>query len=160
MRAWYTPADFEALAARQAEVGGEFAVAAMDRLAELLGTTDGTVRARFALSRRGPGWIGLEMTLQASLIVTCQRCLGPLELAVAEQVEFGVVVDESSAGLLPAGIEAVVPDGDRVSLLRLIEDEMIIAVPLVPKHAPESCAVDADALPEGVFTSGGTATTN
>lgn len=160
LRAWYTPADFEALAARQGELVGEYSVAAMTCLAEHLGTTDGTVAARFALSRRDPGWIGLEMTIRASLAVTCQRCLEPLELEITERVEFGVVVDERSAGRLPEGIEPVEPDGERLSLLRLVEDEMIMAVPLVPKHAPESCAVDADSLPEGVFAFSGTAKRN
>lgn len=160
LRAWYTPADFEALAARQAELVGEFSLAAMARLAEHLGTDKGTVSARFAFSQRDPGWIGLEVSLQSNLSVTCQRCLGPLELEITERVELGVVGDESTTGLLPEGIEPVVLDGDRLSPLRVVEDEMIMAVPLVPKHAPEQCVVDADSLPEGVFADSGAAKTN
>ena len=160
LRAWYTPADFEVLAARQAELDGEFSVAKMARLVEHLGTRAGTVSARFVFSRRDPGWIRLELSLRSNLSVMCQRCLGTVELEIAEHVELGVVVDENSAGLLPEGIEPVVLDGDRLSPQRLVEDEMIMAVPMVPKHAPEHCAVDADSLPEGVFADNGAAKTN
>ncbi len=160
LRAWYTPADFEALAARQAELTGEFSVAAMPRLTEHLGTAAGRVSANFAFSRQAPGWIGLAVSLQAKLSVTCQRCLGPLELEITERVEFGIVDADGSTGHLPEGIEPIVLDGDRFSPQRLVEDEMIVAVPLVPKHAPEHCVVDADSLPEGVFADSGTAKTN
>ena len=45
--------------------------------------------------------------------------------------------------------------------MQLVEDELIIAVPMVPRHAPEQCAVDTDSLPEGVFTEdSGTAPTD
>jgi len=151
LRAWYTPAGFEALAARGAVLEGEFAVASMDRLAAYLGTDSGTVMARFALSRSEPGWIRLEMTLQAALSVTCQRCLEPLELGISERVDLGVAVDTDVAAELPVGIAPVVLDGGRIRTQQLVEDEMIVAVPLVPKHAPGDCVIDADSLPEGVF---------
>ena len=155
LRAWYTPADFEALAARQAELVGEFAVEKMARLAEYAGAQTGTVEARFAFARHDAGWIALTVSLQAALSVICQRCLEPLELEITEDVEFGIVDTDESAGLLPEGLETVVLDGDRFSPQQLVEDEMIMAVPLVPKHAPEQCAVDADALPDGVIANGG-----
>jgi uncharacterized protein len=156
LRAWYTPADFEALAARQAELVGEFAVENMGRLAEHVGAQAGTVSAAFAFSRHDAGWIRLVVSLQATLSVTCQRCLGPLELEITEDVEFGVVDTDASASLVPEDLETVVLDGDRFSPQSLVEDEMIMAVPLVPKHAAEQCAVDADSLPDGVFADSGT----
>jgi uncharacterized protein len=160
LRAWYTPADFEALAARQAERVGDFAVEKMTRLAEHAGTQTGRIEARFSFSRHDAGWIALTVSLRAVLSVICQRCLEPLELEVREEVEFGVVDTDESTGLLPEGLETVVLDGDRFSPQQLVEDEMIMAVPLVPKHAPEQCAVDADVLPDGVFANSGASETS
>ncbi len=155
LRAWYTPADFEALASRQAERIGEFSVAKMARFAEHAGAQEGKVRAKFAFSRHDAGWIKLVVSLHAELSVICQRCLGPLELEITEDIEFGIVDTDASTALLPEGIETVVLDGDRFDPQRLVEDEMIMAVPLVPKHAPEQCVVDADSLPDGVFANSG-----
>jgi uncharacterized protein len=155
LRAWYTPAGFEALATREAVLEGEFAVAAMQRLAEHLGTESGTVTAQFAFSRSDSAWIRLEMTLQSNLSVTCQRCLEPLELNVSERVEFGVVLEADAVAALPGNVEPVVLDGDRFSPQRLVEDEMIVVVPMVPKHASGRCVVHADSLPEGVFADSG-----
>lgn len=160
LRAWYTPADFESLAAHTRVLAGEFSVADMDRLTEHLGSAAGSCEAWFAFSRREPGWIGLEVTLQAVLTVTCQRCLEPLNLEIAERVEVGLIDTDHTTAVLPEGIESVVLEGDRFSPQRLVEDELIMAVPLIPKHAPEQCAVDTDSLPDGVFTLSGAAKTN
>lgn len=143
LRAWYTAAEIEALAARRAELCGEFTVAEMDRLVAHIGTETGTASARFTFARQNPSWLALDVALQARLSVICQRCLGPLDVEISERVEFGVLIDENSFGVLPEGIEPVGLDGDRLSLLRLVEDELIIAVPMVPKHLPEHCAIDS-----------------
>ena len=108
LRAWYTPADFEALAASERVLEGEFSVAAMPRLTEHLGSAAGSCRAQFAFSRREPGWIGLDVSLQTNLSVTCQRCLEPLELEISERVEYGLVGEQGHvSGVLPEGIAPV-----------------------------------------------------
>lgn len=150
LRAWYTAAEIEALAARRTELSGSFPVADMLRLAAALGAVAGTVDVRIVFAQRDPGWLALAIRIQTCLGVTCQRCLGPLELEIDEQVEFGFVPDEDSIGLLPEAVEPVAPDGDRLNLLQLVEDELIVAAPMVPKHAAEQCSIDVSVLPEGV----------
>lgn len=150
LRAWYTPADFEALAARQAELEGEFSVTDMSRLGDYLGEAGGSCAVRFGFSHQQPGWIGLAVELRCRLTVSCQRCLGPLELEISERAEFGLVTDDTAADILPEGIEPIELDGDRFSPMQLIEDELIIAVPMAPRHAREQCAADTNALPDGV----------
>ncbi len=154
LRAWYTAAEIETLAARRAELRGSFPVAEMPRLTALLGSDAGSVGVQIELAWREPRWLALRMSMRSSLNVTCQRCLGLLELEIDERSEFGVVPDDDdSVGLLPEGVDPVATDGDRLNVLQLVEDEMIVAVPLVPKHAAEQCAIDESVLPEGVFAS-------
>ena len=150
LRAWYTAAEIETLTARRAEFSGSFPVADMPRLAACLRSDAGVVNVAIAFRQQDRGWLGLGIGLRSSLSVTCQRCLGPLALEIDEQVEFGFVTDEDSIGLLPPGVEPVVPDGDRLSLLQVVEDEMLVAVPMVPKHALGQCVIDASELPDGV----------
>jgi len=151
LRAWYTAAEIEALAARQARFCGEFTVKEMHRLAAHLRSEHGSATAEFVFSSRAPGYVSLEIKIEASVGATCQRCLEPFELEISEQIEFGVVVDEDSIGVLPEGIEPLVLDGDRLIPLQLVEDELIMAVPMVPKHPSQRCALDTAALPEGIF---------
>jgi uncharacterized protein len=98
--------------------------------------------------------VGLTIDIGSRLGVICQRCLEPFELEISERVEFGVVVDEDSVGVIPAGIEPLVLDGDRLMPLQLVEDELIMAVPMIPKHPPQQCALDTTALPEGIYADG------
>jgi uncharacterized protein len=154
LRAWYTAAEIEALAARQARFRGEFTVRQMRRLAAHLRSEHGCASAEFVFSWREPGYVGLTIDIGSRLGVTCQRCLEPFELEISERVEFGVVVDEDSAGVIPAGIEPLVLDGDRLMPLQLVEDELIMAVPMIAKHPSQQCALDTAALPEGVYVDG------
>ena len=156
LRAWYTAAEIEALAARRAGLSGVYPLADMDRLAAHAGTDTGEVAVSVQLKPQTAGWVALTLEIRACLDVTCQRCLEPLTLELSEHVEFGLLIDEDSVGALPEGIEPIGFDGDRLSLLQLTEDEMIVAVPLVPKHDPKRCVVDASALPDGVFSQGST----
>jgi len=164
LRAWYTAAEIEALAARRAGLSGAYRVADMDRLVAYIvtegGSDGGEVEVSVRLIPRTAGWLALELDLRSCLSLTCQRCLEPLALEISERVEFGVLIDEDSVGVLPDGVEPVEFDGDRLNLLQLAEDEMIVAVPMVPKHAPEHCAMDASALPDGVSAPGSTTGTH
>jgi len=154
LRAWYTAAEIEALAARQARFCGEFTVKEMHRLAAHLRSEHGSATAEFEFSLQVPGCVRLDIKIESRVGAICQRCLEPFELEISERVEFGVVVDEGSIGVLPEGIEPLVLDGDRLIPLQLVEDELIMAVPMVPKHPSERCALDTAALPEGVFADG------
>ena len=160
LRAWYTAAEIEALAARRASLSGVYSVADMDRLVAHVGTDSGEIAVSVRLKPQAAGWVALALEIHTCLDVTCQRCLEPLALEISERVEFGVLIDENSVGALPDGIEPIDFDGDRLSLLQLTEDETIVAVPLVPKHDPAHCAVDTSALTDGVVSQGSTTGTH
>ena len=147
LRAWYTPAEIEALAKRRAVVEGKFDWASLSRLAEYLPAERGSVTARFEFSSGSAGWQTLDLDYHASVSVECQRCLGMFELVVANQVRFALLADESLVEHVPEGLEPVVTGDDRWQPSDLIEDELIITVPYAPKHATEvACREHSAAL--------------
>lgn len=89
--------------------------------------------------------------LHADLTVrqTCQRCLEPMDQAVQVDRWFRLVADEATA--LAEDDEAeedllvMAPDFDALALL---EDDILLALPLVPRHdschAPLSAALEDD----------------
>jgi len=87
--------------------------------------------------QRGGGEPELWLHLQVDTVVTlqCQRCLQPMRqpLAVDRQLRF--VRDEAEAARLDEESEhdvLVLPAS--LDLLELLEDELILALPLVPRH--------------------------
>lgn len=80
----------------------------------------------------------LHLRVQASLPLTCQRCLGEVLTPVDVDRYFIFVPDEETAAALDDESEddvlALEPSFD---LHALIEDELLMALPLVPRH--EQC---------------------
>jgi uncharacterized protein len=83
---------------------------------------------------REQGFATAEVRLHAQLQVTCQRCMGPLSLAVDAKSPVVIVESEREAEGAPAGMETfLAPDG-RLSLSALVAEELLLALPIVPLH--------------------------
>jgi uncharacterized protein len=75
--------------------------------------------------------------LQASTTVPlqCQRCLGPLAQPIEVDRRFLFVADEDEAERLDEESEDdVLVLQPRLNLAELLEDELILALPIVPRH--------------------------
>jgi uncharacterized protein len=133
------PIDAVGLARSAASIEREFPVAGfarlLDRLAEPAGQAN--VRAEFRLAGR---WPTARLAVGADVVLTCQRCLGPVRRALAS--ESRVVFAEEGAPELPEGHEPVGGDPHRVDLVTLVEDELLLALPIIPQHdAGEACTL-------------------
>lgn len=92
----------------------------------------------------------MHLTVSVSLLLTCQRCLGAVAEPVAVDRQFRFVASEDLAELEDEEADEDVLALDKQFKLRdLIEDEVLMAGPLVPRH--EACpgnvqlsAVDPD----------------
>jgi uncharacterized protein len=98
----------------------------------------------------------LHLQVKATAWPTCQRCLQSFSQSLAVERALRFVDDEAQAELLDADSEddvlALTPAPD---LRTLIEDELLLAWPIVPRHAhckaPEHAAGDASASADGPF---------
>jgi uncharacterized protein len=83
----------------------------------------------------GEAEIWLHLTAALSLPMQCQRCMGPVEVEVVSDQSFRFVADEATAEAQDDESEedllVLVPELD---VWELIEDELIMSVPIVPKH--------------------------
>lgn len=96
-------------------------------------------------------WLVLEA--QARVRLECQRCLQPMEQALVVQRRFRFVPDEAEAERLDEESEddvLALPPRGRLDLLPLVEDELILALPIVPRHGacPDPLPMSAGELPE------------
>ena len=96
------------------------------------------VRWRAAGSHRpvgGENQVWLHLVAGADVILQCQRCLQPLDEAVHVDRHFRFVADEDTAAALDDEIEdEVLALPKSLNLRDLVEDEMLLALPLVPRH--------------------------
>jgi uncharacterized protein len=93
-------------------------------------------------------WLHLEG--RARLALVCQRCLQSVETQLHARRSFQFVAGEDQAAAIDADSEDDVLALTRtLDLIGLIEDELLLALPLVPRHdvCPQPLKVQDDADP-------------
>lgn len=127
------------LAGRAATLERELGLSQMPRLVEA-GALEGTrVEARFEFGRF-EGRTTVNLAVAGSVWLPCQRCLRPVECPVDDEAMLAVVADD--AATVPGGYESVIGDAERLSLAELVEEQVLLGMPLVPLHDDEA-ACDA-----------------
>jgi uncharacterized protein len=72
--------------------------------------------------------------VQAELVMRCERCLEPVTQSIKSDFRFGLVSSEDEAGLLPREFEPLLVEGSELSLVDLLEDELLLSLPIVARH--------------------------
>jgi uncharacterized protein len=149
LHAWYSLRDLESLANRGVALAGELDLGKLTRLTSLLHSDAGSVRATLEFRQRNDGWLGAELALEASVELVCQRCLEPFRYDLAERVQVVLADAADIPATTPEGFEPFELEAGRLQPAQLIEDELIVAIPLAPKHAGiEDCGSLARELAE------------
>jgi uncharacterized protein len=102
----------------------------------------GEMRAR----RNEAPEVWLHLDGEATLELVCQRCLAPVAEHLVARGSFLFVESEARAEELDAEMEEdVLAITRRLDLHELLEDELLLAIPLVPRHP--DCAMPAMPAP-------------
>lgn len=147
--------DVERFASEGAELAGEWPLADLTRLVEsahpeALPEAGDTVAWRFrgeTRTVRGQPQRWLHLVGSARIALVCQRCLQPVEEAIAAERSFLFVHGEEQAAELDADSEDDVLAMTRaLDAQALLEDELLLSLPLVPRHevCPEPLVAPAD----------------
>ena len=135
LHAWYSLRDLESLANRGVTLSGELDIGTLTRLKGLLHSDSGSVSATLRFRQRGDGWLGSELEFKADVELVCQRCLEPFRQELVESVNVVIADSDSLPETVPTGFEPFELEGGRLRPAELVEDELIVAMPLAPKHA-------------------------
>jgi uncharacterized protein len=121
---------------------GALPIAGLRRLAEVLAGTDGVAQYELDFGRDQFGTSYLDVRVQAPLELICQRTLEPFILPVTVDARLGLIRSEREESALPPGSEPLlVAEDGKLSLADVIEDELLLALPLVPVN-PDSSLPD------------------
>ena len=100
-----------------------------------------SARGELRADEAGAAQIWLHLTVAVSLPLTCQRCMEPVAVAVAVNRSFRFADSEEAAEALDEEAEEdVLVLSQDFKLIDLIEDEVLMALPGVPRH--EECPLD------------------
>jgi uncharacterized protein len=141
------------LAGRAARLERRLALTQMPRVAEA-GALEGThVTAQLEFGYF-EGRVTIAVQVHGELTLTCQRCLKPCTCSVEESASLALADRDSDE--VPGGYELQLGDPERLSLTGLIEEQVLLGMPLVPVHidaancgagtaAPDQASDDATA---------------
>jgi len=121
---------------------GEIALSDFERLGELLcsGGSDGQERkviVNFEFTRSEFDTPLLVGHVQTGLTLECQRCLQPMELPLS--LDISLLVDASEDMIRQGGRDTLYSDEGYIDIAEVVEDEIILALPLVAMHDDTEC---------------------
>lgn len=150
-------------AAQTAVFAGELDLSRFARLAALLwrddpvrpvlvaepeAEADETVYYRLAFGRDEDGRAVVIGRVAACLPLRCQRCFERYELQVDTSVSLALVSGVDEANALPERYDPLLVDDRLLRPSDLVEDELILAVPTIPRHPESHCQPPAMAAPD------------
>ena len=140
------------LCANNRSFEGHISLDALNRLRPLLASTDGEAAFTLLFARDDDKRPIVKGSVDAVLQLVCQRCLEPVRLVISTTFALGLVESLDEASGLPDTLDPLWVDGGELILADIVEDELILAVPVTPRHVEAECSVSIDEfkLPEGV----------
>jgi len=127
------------LADRGATLEGELPLASLSRLCDPLADSAGAVRAKLVFDRDERRAVVIHSELDVEVKMVCQRCLELVALPIHSESTYAVVKEGANTQSLPQGYDVLEVGEDPLDLLTLVEDELLLALPIVPAHDPEVC---------------------
>lgn len=127
------------LCQQQALVAGFLPLAGLRRLSEALCCAEGEaeVELEFRLDEQARKIV--HGHLKAVMPMVCQRCLEQMKVPVDVSLSLALVWSDEQAARLPRSLDPVLMESQELDLHGLLEEELLLALPLVPHHEPGVC---------------------
>jgi uncharacterized protein len=147
---WSKPRDLAKLAEMNALFEFEIPLGDLPGIPEEFAFADQPVRVRLQFGSE-QGLAVADIRLRATLRPICQRCLGVMALEVATDSHVAIVASEADAAAVPEALETFLAPEGQGTLAALAAEELLLALPLVPRHGPaEHCVAAAPHGAEGI----------
>lgn len=128
---------------------GVVKIADMQRLSSNLSSNEDVVAVNFQFGKDEQGVTFLKGHLKTQLLLQCQRCMEPFSYEIMSDFVLGIVSTLDEANALPERYEPAMAKDGELALRELIEDELILNLPIIPRHEPEDCKVKLPLIDSG-----------
>ena len=132
-------------------------VADLARVAAEAAQPAGEIRWSFHGGRHSRGYLQLTMVVDGEVALVCQRCLLPFSYGFDTRSLLVLASDEADADATEEALDDeridVIVGSAALDLLQLVEDEVLLALPLSPRHpkCPDGGSVPAPEKPDSPF---------
>jgi len=131
-------AELRTWASRGIEVEGDVLVTRMPRLQAVVASGEEPAYATLRCWKDEQHRYIVDVKVQMTVALECQRCLSHCELKLATKSSLCVLWNEDSIKELPSGYDPLIA-GDVSDIHVLVEEELLLALPAVPMHDVDDC---------------------
>ena len=130
------------LADKNVSFEGAVALVSFERFTKLLESSEGEISVKLHFFVDEEGNRLLEGNAQGSVKLICQRCLEPMDYDIEADFNISFAFHEEMARSMTGRFDPVVLSPDkRVSLVELIEDDLLLSLPMFSNHSDGECQV-------------------
>lgn len=130
------------LAEREVRLTGQAAVNRMPRFMSYLCTEDDMIDVDLLFTLDELRIRIITGEAKGRVHMTCQRCLEPVQVDVRAEFNLAIAFSEERAMQLPRYYDPLIVEDEEIELLDVVEEELILSLPLVPYHA--DCSVQTE----------------
>ena len=125
---------------QETELQGAVDLERLPRFAETLASDNANVVVSLRFARLEDGQRAITGHLQVSTELVCQRCLEPLPVSWEDDIALVLLEDECLAERLEPDWDPWVWTEQKLTLANLVEEQLLLSMPVVSYHADENCA--------------------
>lgn len=126
---------------------GSLPLARFARLRGSLANADGSVDYALQFGRDALNVAYLQVQASVGLSLVCQRTLETFVRATRVDQRLGLITDEAQEAALPPGYEPLLVEGTQLNLIEVIEDELILSLPVVALGPGAPLGLEDDEAP-------------
>ncbi|HHO81874.1 MAG TPA: hypothetical protein ENN01_01325 [Halothiobacillus sp.] len=124
------------LASQQAVLEGQLALSMLPRVQAVSPEATDPVSYSLRFWRAPDGCIQVKVRVAARLVLRCERCLSMMDWPLESESTLAVVFSDEQAKHVAEDLEPMQVDNEgRLSLVAMVEDEILMALPLAPVHS-------------------------
>ena len=116
---------------------GQLDVEKLSRLCELLASDQGGITLKFEFKNSDFEVPMITGEIQTSLQIECQRCLQAMETELG--FDFKLLVDAADDIVRESSLDTIYSEDGNIDIFEVVEDEIILALPLVSMHPHDTC---------------------
>jgi uncharacterized protein len=141
------------LCQQKGTINSTVSISKLQRFSEYLDDHDGQVKVSLHFDKDESGYRVVRGQVETTVSILCQRCLEPTEVGVASELTVTLADTEAEANKIAdrfSGpldkLEVIVCEEGELNLLTLVEDELIMSLPVVVAHEDKNCNTELNAI--------------
>jgi len=117
----------------------------LPRINDLVESSTSEIDVNLAFGRDEQHRVSVTGNIEGSVDLICQRCMNRVETGFNQDIDLLVVWSDEQSKAIPKDADPW-QVGEKANLHELIEDEILLALPVVARHEPGEC--EAPEIPD------------